>query len=236
MTNSQNLKGQAAEMELTRLPFFARKRRAILRPFLHFWKIVRNKGKGGFVMRRLITVLFVVYVIVSQAGDALATPNPDTGPGCGLGKKLWEGWKGQKQIAPQMLMASTNMIGSYSFAISSGTSGCSNDGKIWDSERASLFIGINYASLSEDMARGGGEHLASLATLMHVPLEYQPEFFAVVQEHYPSLVKGGEDDPVVIAEALQKTIMTHPVLATPQITRWPALLSPQGLPRSTSGS
>ena len=103
--------------------------------------------------RRLITVLFVVYVISSQAGVALAIPNPDTGPGCGLGKKLWEDWKGQKQIAPQMLMASTNVTGSYSFAISSGTSGCSHDGRIWDNERASLFIGINYASLTEDMDR-----------------------------------------------------------------------------------
>jgi DUF3015 family protein len=115
-------------------------------------------------------------------------------------------------------MSSTNVTGSYSFAISSGTSGCSNDGRIWNSERASLFIGFNYANLSEDMARGGGEHLASLATLMHVPLEHQPEFFAMAQERFPSLVKGEEDDPVVIAEALQKTIMTHPVLATLQIT------------------
>ncbi|MEK6641208.1 MAG: DUF3015 family protein [Nitrospirota bacterium] len=163
--------------------------------------------------RRLITLLFVVYVISSQVGFALATPNPDTGPGCGLGKKLWEGWKGQKQIAPQMFMASTNVTGSYSFSISSGTSGCSNDGKIWDSERASLFIEINYASLSEDMARGGGEHLTSLATLMHVSLEHQPEFFAAVQERYVSLVMSGEDDPVLVQEALREARAVHLVLA-----------------------
>lgn len=163
--------------------------------------------------RRLVTLLFVVYVISSQAGFALATPNPDTGPGCGLGKKLWEGWKGQKQIAPQMFMASTNVTGSHAFAIASGTSGCSNDGKIWDSEKASLFIGINYASLSEDMARGGGEHLASLATLMRVPLEDQPEFFAAAQKHYLSLVHYGKDDPALIQEALQEAIAVHPLLA-----------------------
>jgi hypothetical protein len=161
----------------------------------------------------------MAFLGVCHAGIAMGAGNPDTGPGCGLGKKLWEGWKGQKQIAPQVFMASTNMTGSYSFSISSGTSGCSNDGRIWNSERASLFIGINYASLTEDMARGGGEHLASLATLMHVPLENQPEFFAVAQERFPSLVKEGEDDPVVITEALKTAIMTHPVLATLQITQ-----------------
>ncbi|TKB74018.1 MAG: DUF3015 domain-containing protein [Nitrospira sp.] len=155
-------------------------------------------------MRLLISVLFVLSLICLPIGFALATSNPDTGPGCGLGKMLWEGWKGQKQIAPQMFMASTNVTGSYSFSISSGTSGCSHDGRIWDSERASLFIGINYASFSEDMARGGGEHLASLATLMHVPLEQQPEFFAMAQARYVSLVRYGEDDAALIQEVLRE--------------------------------
>ena len=164
-------------------------------------------------MRHLIAMMAVIGLVTLQAGVVFATPNPDTGPGCGLGKKLWEGWKGQKQIAPQVFMASTNVTGSYSFSISSGTSGCSHDGRIWDSERASLFIGINYASLSEDMARGGGEHLASLATLMHVPLEQQPEFFAMAQERYVSLVMSGEDDPVLVQEALREARAVHPVLA-----------------------
>lgn len=164
-------------------------------------------------MRKSISLLFVLFLICLSADAVLAASNPDTGPGCGLGKKLWEDWKGQKQIAPQMLMATTNVTGSYSFAIASGTSGCSNDGRIWDSERASLFIGINYASLSEDMARGGGEHLASLAALMHVPLEQQPEFFAMAQERYVSLSLPGEDDPVVVREALREAIAVHPTLA-----------------------
>ena len=169
-------------------------------------------------MRKRITILFVVSLICSPTGFALATPNPDTGPGCGLGKKLWEDWKGQKQIAPQMFMATTNITGSYSFAISSGTSGCSHDGKIWDSERVSLFIGINYASLAEDMARGGGEHLASLAMLMHIPQEYQPDFFAMAQERYVSLINPGENDPVAIQEALREAITAHPVLAKLQVS------------------
>ena len=45
------------------------------------------------------------------------------------------------------------------------------------------------------------------------------EFLRDGPERFPSLVKEGEDDPVVIAEALRKTIMTHPVLATLQIAQ-----------------
>ena len=168
-------------------------------------------------MRVELFLASALAIVCLQAGIATATPNPDTGPGCGLGKKLWEGWKGQKQIAPQIFMASTNVTGSYSFSISSGTSGCSHDGRIWDSERASLFIGINYASLSEDMARGGGEHLASLATLMHVPLEHQPEFFAMAQERYVSLVQYGEDDPTSIQEALREASIANIVIAKQQV-------------------
>lgn len=167
-------------------------------------------------MKKQIFGLFVLSLICSPVNVVLAASNPDTGPGCGLGKKLWEDWKGQKQIAPQMLMATTNVTGSHSFAIAFGTSGCSNDGRFWDSERASLFIGVNYASLSEDMARGGGEHLASLAILMHVPLEAQPEFFAMAQERYASLILPGEDDPVVVQMALREAMTIPPVLAGDQ--------------------
>jgi hypothetical protein len=170
-------------------------------------------------MRNAIALTVAITFVVLQGDFALATPNPDTGPGCGPGKILWGGWKGQKQIAPQMFMATTNITGTYTFAIASGTSGCTSDGTVWNSEKASLFIGVHYASLAEDMARGGGEHLASLVTLLHVPQEYHQEFFAMAQERYASLVSGGEDDPVVIAEALQNAIMTHPILASLQITR-----------------
>ncbi len=152
-------------------------------------------------------------------GGSFALENPDTGPGCGLGKKLWNDWKGQKQIAPQVFMASTNVTGSYTFALTSGTSGCSNDGTIWDSQKASLFIELNYASLKEDMARGGGEHLASLATLMHVPVERQPQFFAAAQAKYVSWGELGEDNPAAIermlsgamaGEAVEDEVAVHP--------------------------
>jgi len=149
----------------------------------------------------------------SSASFTFATPNPDTGPGCGLGKKLWEGWKGQKQIAPQSFMASTNVTGSYSFAISSGTSGCSNDGRIWNSERASLFIEINYASLTEDMARGQGEHLTALTVLLGVPSDQQQMFNTLVQERYRELIGSGVTSPSALIKALGEAMAGHPTLA-----------------------
>jgi hypothetical protein len=164
-------------------------------------------------MSKKVIMLSVAVLFGMQAGLALAA-NPDTGPGCGLGKLAWGDYKGQKEIAPQVLMATTNgTFGSQTFGISSGTSGCSNDGKIMGEHKTTMFAQLNFESLSQEMAQGQGEHLASLATLMGVPAEHQATFFAMTQERYTSLVKTGEASPVAMVKAINDAIATHPVLA-----------------------
>src|SRR5436309_12522784 len=146
-----------------------------------------------------------------------ATPvwaaNPYNGPGCGLGKLAWSDYRNQNNIAPQVMMATTNgTFGSQTFGISSGTSGCTNDGTIMAEEKVNVFAAANYDSLSQEMARGGGEHLASLAELMGVPEETRPEFFALAQTQYATLVASGNTTPTAMIETLQSGIKTHPNL------------------------
>jgi len=157
-------------------------------------------------------MLSVAVLFGMQTGLAMAA-NPDTGPGCGLGKIMWGDYKGQKEIAPQVMMVTTNGIGSNTFAISSGTSGCTNDGKIMSEYKTTVFVSLNFENLSQEMAQGQGEHLASLAFLMDVPVENQAAFFAMTQERYASLVKTGEASPVAMVQAINDAIATHPVLA-----------------------
>ncbi len=163
--------------------------------------------------KNMLALLAAGVVVGLQAGSAFAV-NPDTGPGCGLGKLAWSDYENQKNIAPQVMMATTNgTFGSTTFGISSGTSGCTNDGQIMAEHKATTFANINFENLSQDMARGQGEHLTSLATLMGVPAEYQEEFFAMTQAKYTSLIKSGETSPVAMVKALNEAIATHPVLA-----------------------
>jgi hypothetical protein len=164
-------------------------------------------------MSKKVLVLSIAVLFGAQVGLAMAA-NPDTGPGCGLGKLAWAEYKGQKEIAPQVLQATTNgSFGSGTFGISSGTSGCTNDGKIMSEHKTTTFASLNFEALSAEMAQGQGEHLASLATLMGVPAERQSEFFAMTQERYTSLVQAGETSPIALVKSLNEAIAGHPVLA-----------------------
>ena len=164
-------------------------------------------------MSKKVLLLAIAVLFGAQAGLAMAA-NPDTGPGCGLGKLAWADYKGQKEIAPQVMMATTNgTFGSGTFGISSGTSGCTNDGKIMSEHKTTVFASLNFEALSAEMAQGQGEHLASLATLMGVPAEQHSAFFAMTQERYTSLVQAGETSPVALVKALNEGISGNPILA-----------------------
>lgn len=166
------------------------------------------------MVNRTVVVFAACAFLLGGVAVSVAAPNPDTGPGCGLGKLAWSDYEGQKQIGPQVLMATTNgTFGSTTFGISTGTSGCTNDGKIFTAEKVNVFAAINFDNLSQEMAQGQGEHLASLATLMGIPADQHPAFFAMTQEKYTTLVQAGETSPKAVVQAIHDAMVDHPVLA-----------------------
>jgi len=145
--------------------------------------------------------------------------NPDTGPGCGLGKLAWADYKNQKAIGPQVLMATTNATGMQTFGISSGTSGCTNDGTVFASEKTRFFAAMNSEALEQEMAQGGGEHLAALATLLGVPSAEQPRFFERAQQQYRSLLEAGEPTGEAMLRAVDQIITAEPTLVAVSLDR-----------------
>ena len=165
-------------------------------------------------MKKVIMLGAVGVFLAVQGGFAMAAGNPDTGPGCGLGKLAWQNYPHQKLIGIQTMEATTNgLMGNQTFGITSGTSGCTNDGKFWAEHKVNAFAALNFENLAQDMAQGHGEHIASLATLMGIPADQQPAFFAMTQEKYESLVTAGETSPIAMVKALNEAVATHPMLA-----------------------
>jgi len=61
------------------------------------------------------------------------------------------------------------------------------DGVITDSQKARLFTAVAFENLEQDIARGNGEYLTSLAVLMKVPPGEQEMFRTHTQSNYPLL-------------------------------------------------
>jgi hypothetical protein len=61
------------------------------------------------------------------------------------------------------------------------------DGVIRDSQKARLFTAVAFENLEQDIARGNGEYLTSLAVLLKVPAGKQDEFGTRAQSDYSLL-------------------------------------------------
>ena len=73
----------------------------------------------------------------------------------------------------------------YSTARMFGCPSCvTEDGQVATDAKVKLFASTNWDNLSQDMSRGHGEHLVSLAQLLQIPTTRQPEFFQFAQEQY----------------------------------------------------
>ena len=164
------------------------------------------------MMKRVLMASLAVAFMGMQTGLALAAGTPDTGPGCGLGKLAFQNYPNAKTKGAQVLMATLNGTGANTFAISSGTSGCTDDGRWWAENKTTMFAELNSDALAQEMAQGRGEHLASLATLLGVPQDQHQAFFAMTQERYTALTQAGEVSAVAMIKAMNDAISANPVL------------------------
>lgn len=107
----------------------------------------------GDTMKKSILIL-AAFVFVG-----VASARPYGTAGCGLGN-LWFGKNSQ------ILAATTNgSSANQMFGISTGTSNCTDDGKS-ASLRLPIFVEANKIALANDIARGNGETVTTLAKVM----------------------------------------------------------------------
>jgi hypothetical protein len=103
---------------------------------------------------------FTTLILSFAAASAFAAPNV----GCGLGSQVIEK---QDTVLKQVLAVTTNgTSGSQTFGISSGTSGCTQPANYATLETHE-FVAQNMDSLAQDIAKGEGEAIETLAKLMN---------------------------------------------------------------------
>ncbi len=145
-------------------------------------------------------LLLVSAVMLAPLGSAFA----DNVGGCGWGSKLFSGQKG---IVPQVLAVTTNgTSGSQTFGITTGTSGCTQDGVVSSNWKTAMFIGNNMNKLARDMSVGSGEALDSLASLLNVSAEDKADFSATLQSQFSSVFTSEEIQSEEVAANLKQVL------------------------------
>ncbi|MEK6761963.1 MAG: DUF3015 family protein [Nitrospirota bacterium] len=79
------------------------------------------------------------------------------------------------------------------------------DGVIQESQKARLFAAVAFENLEQDIARGNGEYVRSLAVLMNIPAGEQDEFRSLSQRQYSRLFASDKRT----AESLLATLISN---------------------------
>lgn len=104
------------------------------------------------------------------------------GPDCGWGNMLFEGQSG----LPMHVVASTTngTSGNATFGMTSGTNGCSANGTLTYGGKSMIDLSSIMGEFSEDVARGHGDALTTVAVALNVQAEDRQVFDAVMHENF----------------------------------------------------
>ena len=157
-------------------------------------------------MKKLLAIASVAALF-----PAVAMAQANNIGSCGWGSKLFDGQSG---IAPQVLAVTTNgTFGNQTFGISSGTSGCTQDGAVHSNWKTAMFIDGNKEKLARDMSVGSGEALDSLAHLLGVEAGDRAQFDRVAQENMQRIFPSSNAKTDEIVAGLRQVLASDARLA-----------------------
>ena len=153
--------------------------------------------------------LAVVALLAAIPVGAMAAQ--DNIGSCGWGSKLFDGQRG---VAPQVLGATTNgSTGNQTFGISSGTSGCTQDGVVKSTWKTAMFIDGNKPKLARDMSTGSGESLESLAKLIGIQDKDKAAFFRATKENFARIFPSDNPTTDQVVASLKQVLAADGQLA-----------------------
>ena len=131
--------------------------------------------------------------------------------GCGLGYLLLSNKDNDK--VTQVLGSTTNgTFGTQTFGISSGTSGCTEDGTVKVARATEVFADVNLTSLRQEMATGEGEYVNTFASLLGATEATRPQMVRFFQSEYQNLFPSAETSSGEMLKTLSEKLAGHPEL------------------------
>jgi DUF3015 family protein len=126
-----------------------------------------------------LAVTGTLLLLASSSAFAVAPG----GNGCGWGNALFEGQSGP---APHVLAVTTNgTSGNNTFGMTTGTNGCTTDGKIGYSGKSMLASVMD--EFSEDAAKGEGEALTAVSVAMGVAPADRAHFAQLTHDNFSTI-------------------------------------------------
>ena len=150
--------------------------------------------------------VFAGLILISASSVANAGAAGGDG-GCGWGNALF---KGQSGTATHVLAGITNAItGNNTFGMTTGTNGCSTTGTL--SYGGESVVSAIMDEFSEDVARGEGDALDTVAVVYGVDVQDRDTFAKVMHENFTTLFPSEDvtaDEVMASIEEIMKSDAT----------------------------
>jgi len=153
------------------------------------------------------TLLAISLLITPALSFAVAPGGPD----CGWGNLVFENQRG---VVPHFGAFTTNgTSGNATSGMTSGTNGCSMDGRLTYGGENILASAGFMEDISSDMARGEGESLNALAILIGVSPEDRGTFKRVTRENFAVIFPSANTSAESMLTSLGNVMKQDAILA-----------------------
>ena len=155
-------------------------------------------------MKRIITGLALL-----SASSIVMAGAAGGNAGCGWGNALF---KGQNGTANHVLAGTTNStFGNNTFGMTTGTNGCSTTGKLGYGGTSAVSAIMN--EFSEDVARGEGDALSTVAVLYGVEPADRVTFAQVMHENFAVIFPSEDVTAEEMIASIEEVMKADPTLA-----------------------
>ena len=153
-------------------------------------------------MRKSLSILFLVGIAVSLPVFA-----ENGAAGCGCGHLVF---KGQTGLGPNVMAATTNgTFANQTFGMTTGTGDCDPNSTVNNEYQKKIFVAANMDNLAQDMAKGSGEYLESLATIIGIDSQDRDAFYQFTQANYQTVFGNPNANQDLVVSALDDAMAAN---------------------------